>query len=397
MSNTATTADGADRSRLRQVGIYLGLAVGGLVVFVVGLALLGLIGVPDAALEDNRWGDVEGQAVNVTTEVGIDNPNPFGFGGSADVVYDIELQGVRLATGEGTGLDVESGQSSENLTTTLLAENLPPWWSSHLNNNERSQLLANASADVTLGPFSGSYDTNIVDGVVTDIEGALDESSDELEGEYSLTRSGLAVEPSVTVENATTRWGEVTEKQTEIVTTISVRNNNPYPIPTPAFAGDVVMNGEDLVNWSAGEVQVFDAEGTELAGDGALIPPTETEERIFIAEMDNQNVSVWFPTHVDSQQPESDPAVELTEMVITAQLAFEINGEQLTVPPGDRAVACEFDLTTAIFVDQDQGTTPQGCALTPFEQSRDQLEAVGAVLDLNDLDGDDGVLPAGSG
>jgi LEA14-like dessication related protein len=394
MSDSDTTADGDGGSRLRQVGLSLGLAVGGIVVVVVVLALLGIVGVPDAGLEDNRWGEVEGQEVNVTTEIGIDNPNPFGFGGSADVVYDIELQDVRLAEGQGTGLDVASGQSSENLTTTLFAENLPPWWSSHLNNGEQSRLLASASADVSLGPLSGSYDTNIVDGVVTDIEGALDETSDEFEGEYSLTRSGLAVEPSVTVENATTRWGQVTEERTEIVTTISVRNDNPYPIPTPAFAGDIVMNGEDLANWSAGEVQVLDAEGDELVGDEAFIPPGETEERTFVAEMDNQNVAVWFPTHVDSQQPESDPGVEFTEMVVTAQLAFEINGERLTIPPGDQAVACEFGLTTAIFVDQDQGTTPQGCSLTPFEQPRDQLEAAGAVLDLDD---DEGVLPARNG
>lgn len=98
---------------------------------VVVLFLLGVLGVPDAALEDNRWGDVENQNVEVITEVGIDNPNPFGFGGSADVAYDIALQGVKLAEGEGAGLNVESGQSSENL---------PPWWNSHLNNGEQSRL-----------------------------------------------------------------------------------------------------------------------------------------------------------------------------------------------------------------------------------------------------------------
>mgnify|MGYP002762041409 FL=1 len=379
---------------LRRIGVVLGVAVGSLVVLVVVLFLLGVLGVPDAALEDNRWGDVEDQDVEVITEVGIDNPNPFGFGGSADVTYDIGLQGVRLAEGEGTGLDVESGQSSENLTTTLFAENLPPWWSSHLNNGEQSRLLANASADVTLGALSGSYDTNIIDQVVTDIEGALDESSEEFEGEYSLTGSGLPVEPSLVVENATTRWGEVTEGSTEIVTSITVQNPNPYPVPTPAFAGSIETNGESLVDWQAGDVAVLDADGNRLVGEAAFIPPGATEDRRFVAEMDNENVSVWFPTHVDGDQPADDPGVEFTEMVVTGQLAVEINGERLTIPPDGEAVACGFDLTTAIFVDQEQGTDLQGCETTALEQPRDQLEAVGAVIEVNGSeDGDDGILP----
>ena len=395
MSDSAGDIGPGGRS-LRRVGVSLGLAVGGLVVLVVVLFLLGVLGVPDAALEDNRWGDVENQNVEVITEVGIDNPNPFGFGGSADVAYNIVLQGVKLAEGEGAGLNVESGQSSENLTTTLFAENLPPWWSSHLNNGERSRLLANASAEVTLGALSGNYDTNIVDRVETDIEGALDESSEEFEGEYSLTGSGLPVEPSLVVENATTRWGEVTEGSTEIVTTITIQNPNPYPVPTPAFAGGIDMNGESLVDWQAGDVAVLDADGNQLVGEEAFIPPGTTEDRSFVAEMDNENVSVWFPTHVDSNQPADDPGVEFTEMVVTGQLAVEINGERLTIPSDGEAVACGFDLTTAIFVDQEQGTDlqVQGCGTTVLEQPRDQLEAVGAVIEVNGSeDGDDGILP----
>jgi Conserved secreted protein len=180
----------------------------------------------------------------------------------------------------------------------------------------------------------------------------------------------------------------VTEEQTEIVTTMTIRNDNPFPIPTPAFAGGVEMNGESLVDWQAGEVRVLDGEGNEVLGEEALIPPNEAEERTFVAEMDNENVSVWFPTHVDSGQPAGEPGVEFTDMVITAQLALNINGERLTIPTGGQAFACEFDLTTAIFVEQEEGMNAQGCGLTEFEQPREQLEAVGAVIDL-----DDGVLP----
>lgn len=374
---------------LRRILKYLTLSIGGFVALIAVLFVLGIIGLPDAGLEDNRWGDVENQDVDVITEVTLNNPNPFGFGGNADVTYDVDLQGVRLAEGEDNGIDIGSGTNSLNFTTTLFAENLPPWWSSHLNNGEVSQLEADATADVSLGPLSGSPGTTVERQVETDIEGALNESSDEFEGEYSLTGSGLQVEPSIEVEDATTEWGEVTEEQTEIVTTMTIRNDNPFPIPTPAFAGGVETNGESLVDWQAGEVRVLDGEGNEVLGEEALIPPNEAEERTFVADMNNENVSVWFPTHVDSEQPAGEPGVEFTDMVITAQLAVEINGERFSIPTGGQAVACEFDLTTSIFVEQEDGINAQGCGLTEFEQPREQLEAVGAVIDLDD----DGVLP----
>ena len=382
-------ADSGGDSRFRRVGKILALGLSSLVLVVVALFVLGVLGLPETELTDNRWGEVDGQDVDVVTEVGLENPNPFGFGGEADVVYDVELEGVRLAEGEGTDLEVDSGQNSLNFTTTLFADNLSAWWERHLNNGEVSGLAADATADASLGPFSGSHSTTIEDEIQTDIEGALDESTNEFEGEYALARSGLDIGPSVTVEDATTEWGEITDETTEIVTTVTMTNNNEVtPVPTPAFAGGVEMNGESLVDWEASEVQILDGAGDELVGDEAFIPPGETEQRTFVAEMDNENVSVWFPTHVDREQPASNPAVEFSEMVVTTQLAFEINGERFTIPPGGQAIACEFDMTTTIFVDQEGGIEPRGCGLTGFEQPVEQLEAVGATLEE-----DDSVLP----
>lgn len=381
---------GGGGSRFRRVGKVLALGLSSLVLVVVALFVLGVLGLPETELTDNRWGEVDGQDVDVVTEVGLENPNPFGFGGEADVVYDVELEGVRLAEGEGTDLEVDSGQNSLNFTTTLFAENLSVWWGRHLNNGEVSGLVADATADASLGPLSGSHSTTIEDEIGTDIEGALDESTDEFEGEYSPTRSGFDIEPSVTVEDATTEWGEVTNETTEIVTTVTITNDNEVtPVPTPAFAGGVEMNGESLADWEASEVRILDGAGDELVGDQALIPAGETEQRTFVAEMDNENVSVWFPTHVDREQPASDPGVEFSEMVVTAQLAFEINGERFTIPPGGQAIACGFDMTTTIFVDQEGGIEPRGCGSTEFEQPVGQLEAVGATLD----EVDDGILP----
>lgn len=405
-AESGVTAQTGGRTRLRRLGKYLGVTVGGLVVLVVILFVLGVVGLPDAGLDDNRWGEVDDRDVEVVTEVWIDNPNPFGFGGSADVEYAVDLEGVRLAEGERTDIEVGSGRQTEKFTTTLFAENLPPWWSSHLKSGEVSQLEADATADVSLGPLSGSPGTTVEDEIETDIEGALDNTTDEFEGEYRLAETGLtapdgtSIEPAVEIRDVTTEWGEVTEAETEILTTMTIHNDNPYPIPTPAFAGDVEMNGEPVAEWEAGGVRVLDAEGRELAGEEAFIGPDETAERTFLVEMDNENISVWFPTHVDREQPVGNPGVEFTEMVVTAQLAFEISGERLTIPPGDQAITQAFELRTGIFVDQEGVVTPRAPGLRPFDQPDDQLEAAGAVVELEDtgwwedlLDGENGPLP----
>jgi len=387
MSDSSTTSTG----RLGRVGRYLGLALGGLLLAAVVLFALGILGLPDAGLADNRWGEVDGQEIEVHTDVWLDNPNPFGFGGSADVAYTVDLEGVRLAEGAGTDIEVDAGRQTETFTTTLFAENLPAWWVSHLANNEVSRLDADATADVSLGPLSGSPGTTVEDEIETDIEGALDEATDEFEGDYRFAETGLtapdgtSVKPSVEIRDATTEWGAVTADETEILTTITVHNDNPYPIPTPGFAGEVETNGESLVEWAAGDVRILDGDG-ELLGDETLIGPGETVERTFLAAMDNEQVSVWFPTHVDSDQPAGNPAVEFTELVVTAQLAFEVSGERFTVPPGDRAVTQAFDLQTAIFADQSEELAPRTPGVTGFDQSTAQLDAAGAVLDLEETD-----------
>ncbi len=351
----------------------------------------GILGIPDGGLEDNQWGEVEEDRIEVLTTVWVDNPNPFGVGGDTDVEYEVALQEIELAAGSGTDLGISSGYNELELSTDLRQQRLPEWWASHLNNDEVSDLDVDATVHTSVGPFSGSPSGSHSDEIDTDIEGALDEGFSEFEGEYSATGSGLrtpddtAIEPTVVVEDATTRWGEVTENETEIRLTTTIENPNPYPIPTPAFTGDVEFNNITVADWTASEVELLEAD------EDATIPPGETEQRTFVVVMDNQNVPDWFGTHVDRE--------EFTEMEIAGQLAFSVSDNQVTIPQEGDGIRCEFDLTTSIFVDQDDGLDRTGCGLTPIETTTDELEAAGATLDITQTEwwddqfgDDDGIL-----
>jgi LEA14-like dessication related protein len=244
---------------LKRVGKWLLVGIVALVALVAVLVVLGVLGIPSAELEDNSWGEVGEERIEVITTITVDNPNPFGIGGEADVEYEITLQGVQLAEGEGNGVEIDSGENELQFRTDILYQRSPAWWSAHLNNDEVSDLRVDATVHTSVGPLSGSPSGTYEDEVDTDIEGALDEGFSEFEGEYSASRQGItapdgtAIEPTVEIENATTRWGEVTENRTEIVLTLQIHNPNAYPLPTPAFTGEFEMNNITMADWDAGE------------------------------------------------------------------------------------------------------------------------------------------------
>ena len=365
---------------LKRIGKIAGivLVLGG--ISIGGLFAVGVLGVPDGGLEDNRWGEVDNESIEVHTDIYVDNPNPFGVGGDIDAEYDIYLQGTQMASGEEENLGIESGENEINLTTDLLHQNLPAWWVAHLNNDEVSELTVDATVHGSVGPFSGSPSMNHTDEIETDLEGALDEGFSSFEGTYSGTETdfrvgGTAIEPTVDVEDVTTQWGDVTENVTEIQATMTIHNPNAYPIPTPAFAGNLTFNDITMANWTADEVEVLEVQ------DDGLIPPGETEERTFVVGMDTQQIPHWFGSHVEQD--------EFTTMEVTGQFAMEVGGSELTIPENDEAITCTFDVTTSIFVDQDDGVSDQGCDVNPFEISDVSLDETNATHDPDDEETED--------
>jgi LEA14-like dessication related protein len=363
-SETGSFATEGETSTVRQILKYGGGALLVLFVVIVVLVLLGVLGVPDGALDDNQWGEVDNESIEVITTVRVDNPNP--VGATADAEYNVTMQEVRIAEGEGKDLSIDPGENAVELRTDLYQDRLPAWWSRHLNNDEQSQLIVNATVDAAVGPFSTSRDTAVVEQIPTDIEGALDQSFSEFEGEYP------EAAPAIEIRQVDTGWGEVTENRTEIVMNATIHNPNLAPIPTPSFTGAIEFNDIRIAEWDAGEVELRDAP------DDATIPPRETEQRTFVVVMNNQRVPEWFASHVEQE--------EFTEMVVSGQLAVEVQGREVTIPPRDGGVACEFEMTTAIFVDQNSSVEFQSCGVTPVTG--------GSGDDAGENGGDDGgVLP----
>lgn len=374
-----------EKQRAVRLGKFAGIGLVALLVLIGALFALGVLGVPDGGLEDNEWGEVEEDRIEVITTVWVDNPNPFGLGGDVDVEYDVALEGVHLADGEGSDIDIGSGSNTLTFETDLRQQQLPAWWSAHINNDEVSEVSVDTTVHASLGPLSGSPSTTFTDEVETDIEGALEDGFSEFEGSHGPVEddprvAGVAVTPQVEIEEVTVEWGEVTEERTEFDMTVEIYNPNAYPIPTPGFAGSLEMNDLEMAEWTPEDVEVTQAD--------QVIPPQMSEERTYTVEMDNSHIPPWLTSHIDEEQPHDRPGEEYSDMVISGQLVMEVSGIEVSIPEegdGD-GIACANDLYTDIFVDQESGVDHRSCSFDPIDVTTDQLEAVGATLDLTETD-----------
>jgi LEA14-like dessication related protein len=352
----------------------------GLGVVTGGLFAAGVIGVPDAGVEDNDWGTVTNDSIEVVTTVWVDNPNPVGVGTGGTAGYALELGGVRLATGQTDQLSVGSGNTTTTISTQVRRNRIPDWWAAHIRNNETSPLAATVTANVSAGPFSGSPSGTYSDSLQTDIDGSLTDAMSSFEGEYTGTRStvgrgpgGVAIQPTVEITDTNASWGAVTENRTEIHTTFTVFNPNAYPIPTPAFAGSMALNNVTLGAWEASEVDILN-QPTD-----AQIPPQQSKPVTFVVDADNENVTEWLPTHIQRG--------EFSKVTITGSLAMQISGSEVQLPRDQEAIRCQYDMQTAIFVDnQTSSTDRQSCSPTPWLFSSEAIERGGGSLDLTETE-----------
>jgi len=366
---------------MRKTAVRIGLALGvGLMAALGGLFAAGVIGIPDAGLEDNAWGTVSDDEIEVITTVWIDNPNPGLSLGETTVDYTLTMNDVELAAGSADDVRVPSGNTTTELRTHLQYDQLPTWWASHIRNGERSELAVETTAHVDAGPLSGSPSGTYTTEKATDLEAMLEETLAETEGEHSLspvsTGTGpvsRTLEPTVEIQETDVEWGAVTENRTELYLTVDVHNPNAYPLPTPAMTGEMVFNDVPVATWDANEIEirngVYDA----------TIPPQTSREITFVAELDNDDVAAWFATHADNE--------EVTDAELRAQLALNIGGETRTIPEDGNAIRCSYELRTDIFVEQNAGMDRRDCTLAPWATPDGAtFEDLGATLEFTDTE-----------
>ena len=302
-----------DRVAATLTASKVGTALVGLVVVaaaVGGAFALGVFGVPSVAAVNNSFGDVTDETTVVETDLVVSNPNPFGVGlDGVSIDYAVSMNDVEMARGGREGVSVAAGNSSIAFETDLDNEAIPPWWTSHVRNDERTTVAIDARVSSEfLGRGTNLSRTREIE---TDLIGAF--ASEETRPVNA--DAPLVDDPVLYVNETRGRWGTVTDAETPIAMEFDVYNPNLEPHVVTEIGYDVTMNGVEMGSGSTAEEYVVPSYGSETVE--------------LTAALRNERLDDWWVTHLD----ESANGHQVSDLRIEFYAVVELpGGERVTVP-----------------------------------------------------------------
>jgi LEA14-like dessication related protein len=241
-------------SKLRVV--LLGVVV--LCVVVVGAFAVGILGVPSVATIDNTFGEVTNETTTIETDLVISNPNPVGIGlEGVSVNYTVSMNSIEMAHGTRDGVGVEPGNSTMNLETRMRNDAIPPWWTSHIRNGERTTVGINAT--ITSDRLGRSTDVRRTHEIETDLIGAFNSEETRPVNADSV----LVDDPVLYINETRGQWGTVSETETPIEMAFEVYNPNVEPYVITEIGYDITMNDVAMGEGRTEEAYIIPSRGTE--------------------------------------------------------------------------------------------------------------------------------------
>lgn len=263
-------------------------AVGGLVfiliVAIAGAYAIGLLGAPTVVDVDNRFGDVNESTTIIETNITVSNPNPIGVSLSdLSIDYTVRLNDIPIANGSKQGINLETGNSTLPFTTAMTNKRIPPWWVSHIQNNENSTLQV--EANVTSGLVGRSVTVTPVERpITTDILSAFNST----ETRPVNADSPLVSDPVLYINETWASWGTVTSERTTIQMGFLAYNPKPVPYTITEIRYTISMN----------DIQV----GEGQTAREYVIPPKDTETIDATTAIKTPRLDEWWVSHLQNNQ-----------------------------------------------------------------------------------------------
>ncbi len=257
------------------------------------------IGMPEIRGISHEWGEVTTSTTEIVTKIVIYNPNPIPLP-LKDFLTEIYMNSIKM--GEGSALKAEIKPNSEStiiISTKLENDKIPEWWVSHIKNGEKSIMNVKGYLvfDLKLTEFkfpielSNPIETNMLDGLSLD------------------TPQKINVGPAtLTIKSTKSYWGEANKDYTEIITMVTIYNDNLVPVGITKIHQMVEMNGIKL------------AEGSSDVS--TVIPPKSESTLSFVTKLDNKMLDEWWVRHIENG--------EKTKVKIVLQPVIEFAGRELT-------------------------------------------------------------------
>lgn len=327
-------------------------ALGVLTATIGGAFALGVIGAPSVVDVENRFGDVNDERTIILTDLVVNNPNPIGVRlGDSTVNYTVYMNDVEMAHGSKAGLDVDSGNTTLPFRTRMLNDRIPPWWVSHIRNDEVTNVTIDATVKTSL-LGNRTFDLDQRKQVETDIISAFaSEETRPVNG----PENPLYSNPVLYINRTDAEWGQVDRRQTPIPMEFVVYNPQLKPYTITEVGYEISMNGISMGSGATDETYVIPGESTET------LRTTPT--------IDNGNLDEWWVSHLQNNQT--------TTLRIDFYAKVELpTGNQIRVPLDRLTYVQEFE--TDIFgTKNDTAANESGPTPTPTSTPADDGGLVG--------------------
>jgi LEA14-like dessication related protein len=311
-----------------------------------GAFALGVVGAPGVVAVDNSFGPVTNETTVVNTDLVVNNPNPIGVRlGGTEINYTVKMNDVPIAAGDKSGLDVDRGNTTLPFSTEMRNEQIPPWWVSHVRNDEVTNVTIDATVRSSL-LGNRNFDIQQRQQVETDIIGQF--NSDETRP-VNGPSNPLYSNPVLYVNETRGEWGEVTASETPIPMEFVVYNPQlePYTVTEVGYA--VTMNGVAVGEGVTERPYVIEGGATKTIETTPVIR--------------NERLDDWWVTHLENDQ--------VTQLRIDFYARVELpTGTEIRVPLNE--LAYERTIETDIFGNKEgpgtDGATDDGDAVTPTSE-----------------------------
>ena len=318
-----------------------GAVVGVLVASLAGAFALGVLGTPTVEAVDNRFGEVDNETTVVLTDLVVNNPNPIGVQrGSTTINYTVRMNDVPMAVGGREGLAVGSGNSTLAFTTRMDNEQIPAWWVTHVNGDERTVVTINATVRASL-LGQRQFDITQEKRIETNIIGQF--NSEETRPVEADSPPPGVENPVLYVNRTSAAWGEATAERTPIDMEFVAYNPKTVPFTVTELGYEITMNGV--------------AVGEGRTDEPATIPPGRTETIRTETAIRNENLDDWWVTHLRNDQV-TDLRIEFYAVVSSDLLPQDVR------VPLDELIY-ERTIETDIFGNENASADESGPTPTP--------------------------------
>ena len=262
-------------------------SVGGGLIVLIGLALLlGVIGVPSVGAVENRFGTVNDSTTTIETDMVVTNPNPVGASlHDTTVNYTVYMNDVAMATGEKEGLDVGTGNSTLTFRTYMRNDRIPPWWHSHIENRERTNVTVDAR--VRVGLLGGRQlrlpqERTIRTSLISQFNSS---ETRPVEADRSFPS-----DPLLFINETRGQWDfeDLSRERTPMRITFDAYNPKTWPYAVSEIGYNITMN----------DIQVGEGRSEDLA---TILPDTRQTLGTTVA-IRNRNLDDWWVSHLERNQ-----------------------------------------------------------------------------------------------